>query len=123
HHTYSVYSVHAGNSSISFIDNNNVVTPGFIEAIWTTNVSGNKKIFLILRLPLPLNNEDTMKNPYSSRPGLLAGLVYDSFTPEQQCIALEQVQSHVPFYQRPAATFGILFNTIVLVNSLHREHV
>jgi len=91
--------------------------------IWSQVLQQKKHIFVIVAPHLRLSNHDELKNPYTSRGGFSAGLVYSKSPPEGYEILIEvnQILAHVPYYKRPAGTFGISEETMVIINSLNRD--
>jgi len=118
---YSTFATHPGNSSIS-IQLQNGIEVGFIRSIWSQILLQKEHIFIFVVPHLRLSNQDGLKNPYSSRGGFSAGLVYSKSPPEGYEILIEvnQILAHVPYYKRPAGTFGISEETMVIINSLNR---
>lgn len=120
---YSVSKMHAGNSSIHFRCQDGTTDLGFINSIWSYKLQDKSYTFLIVTLHAHLAPEDEKKNPYSSRSGLLATLVYSEPLAPQKfvVIGLDDIVSHVAYYQRPPGTFGISSATTVMIDSLHRN--
>ena len=120
---YSVFKMHAGNSSINFRCQDGTTDLGFIDSIWSHQLQDKSYTFLIVAPHARLTPEDERKNPYLSRSGLLATLVYSEPLALQKfvVIGLDDVVSHVAYYQRPPGTFGISSATTVMIDSLHRN--
>lgn len=127
---YTTISLHCGNSSVSFTPKSGTTTEsGHIESIWSFNLSDagvddESRRFVVLSLHEGLSAQDAQRNPYRSKPGFLANIVYthDPAKGLQRTMILEEeaIIGHVAYYSRPPGTFGIKRGTTVLVNSLHR---
>jgi len=119
---YSTIAMHQGNSSISFKPQNGGVDVGFIHSMWSQVLQGKQHTFIFVAPHTRLSNHDQLKNPYAARGGFSAGLVY-SKSLQQYDILIEanQILAHVPYYKRPAGTFGIKEETMVIINSLNRN--
>jgi hypothetical protein len=120
--TYSPYLIHAGNSSISYSQNNEIHA-GFIQSIWTQILRGHLHTFIIVAPHPGLSPEDDKKNPYLSRPLFKCALVYSQAAKPTQHIVIEkkQIMAHIPYYQRPPGTFKINTATTILINSLQYD--
>jgi len=120
---YSTFATHPGNSSISIQLQNGIIEVGFICSMWSMILQQKEHIFIIIVPHLRLSNHDELKNPYSSRRGFSAGLVYSKSPPKDYEILIDinQILAHVPYYKRPAGTFGISEETMVIINSLNRD--
>jgi hypothetical protein len=120
---YSTFTIHPGNSSISFQSQNAAVEVGFIRSIWSQVLQGKQHIFIIVAPHLRLSVHDESKNPYIKKGGFSAGLVYSQSPQECYDVVIEvnQILAHVPYYKRPAGTFGIGKETMVIINSLNRN--
>ncbi|PPQ85518.1 hypothetical protein CVT24_010465 [Panaeolus cyanescens] len=116
---YSPFSIHPGNSSMSFLRARTHPEPAIIQAIWTLEVDGVQRTFLIIQQPVALLPIDQQKNPYHQAPLLQVSLAYDEYE-DPIVIEPDVVQGHVPYYKRPPGTFGIDRATVIMVDSLHR---
>ncbi|KAJ2916077.1 hypothetical protein MD484_g4344, partial [Candolleomyces efflorescens] len=121
--SYSTYDAHHGNSSVSYHNEEGAIGAGFIDMIFEQVVEGRVRVFFVIAPHSPLNAVDELTSPYRSRPGFLANIVYDEPYSNDSLVIAEAnaILGHVPFYRRPAGTFGISRPTIVIINSLHRE--
>lgn len=120
--TYSVFSNHAGNSSISFRSNGDIEY-GQIKAIWTDEINKTTDL-LVVSTYHRLSDHDNRLHPYSELPGLLCSVVYSESTkrpPNLIIIRPEQIIGHIGSLKRPAGTFGIRDEIVILVDSLHRN--
>ncbi|PPR01551.1 hypothetical protein CVT24_005886 [Panaeolus cyanescens] len=126
---FSPYTTHRGNSCISFFQpgmanaNGDILSVGFIQAIWTQEVNGVERAFLLVQMPCGLSNSDMRYSPFL-RPeleGLMGFVAYDRVSDHRIVIERHHIQGHVPYYRRPPGTFGIQEGTIVMLNSLHRN--
>ncbi|KAJ3533804.1 hypothetical protein NMY22_g7182 [Coprinellus aureogranulatus] len=123
--TFSPYSVHPGNSCISFSTPGTGVRTGFIYEIWAIDVSGDRQEVLLIAPHTHLSPEDSKRSPYVDCPGLMSHIVYDERHLPRKDIGIvaihkSMIQGHAPFLARPVGTFGIKEPTLVVVNSLHR---
>ena len=122
-HGYSTFSRHPGNSSISYQSKEGVTKAGFIVSMWSQILMGKLHQFIVVALHKPLTADDEQKSPFTSRPGLLSTIVYNQ--PPELCrqviIQQEQIIGHVAFYRHPWGTFSIDAETMILVDSLHRN--
>lgn len=126
--SYSIVNLHGGNSSIFFSPTTETAPDlGHIEAMWRYDLSNagfqESRTFIVLSLHESLSAEDTQRNPYRSKPGFLANIMYARDPAKALHLTIiEQaaIISHVAYYCRPARTFGIQKATTVFVNSLHR---
>ncbi|KAF9033823.1 hypothetical protein BJ165DRAFT_1356824 [Panaeolus papilionaceus] len=121
--TYTIYSQHRSNASIHF---SHPYYPqlqmGFINSIWSQQIEGARRTFLIVQLPVFLSQDDAIRSPYAFQGllGLMGVLVYSKAAEDCIVVETEHVRGHVPFYIRPPGTFGIEEGTMVMLNSLHR---
>jgi hypothetical protein len=120
---YSTFSIHSGNSSISYRSKNGSVDAGFITAIWSQVLMGKLHSFIVVSPHKPLSADDEQRNPYQSKLGFCATLVYSQQPESHDKVVVEQEQiiGHVAYYIRPQGTFGIKEETMVLIDSLHRN--
>lgn len=126
---YSTVYMHPGNSSVFFnAKSESGADSGHIEAIWNYDLSHvgvqESHRFVVLAVHQGLSPQDTERNPYRLRPGLLANVVYayDSKNVNRSLMIVKQddIVGHAAYYSRPSGTFGINRATTVIVNSLHR---
>jgi hypothetical protein len=119
---YSILTMHAGNSSIRFQCQDGTTDLGLINSIWSQTLQDKTYIFLTVAPHARLTAEDEAKNPYLSRPGFLATLIYSKPLLPQKLVVirLDDIVSHVAYYQRPPGTFAIGSATTVVIDSLHR---
>ncbi|KAH6887830.1 hypothetical protein BKA70DRAFT_1122123, partial [Coprinopsis sp. MPI-PUGE-AT-0042] len=123
--TYSLLSLHPGNSSISFQKPDGNVDAGFIQCIWTHNlIPGKSKTYLLISPHIRLSKQHQKLNPYQQYPGMMADIVYAQTPPANQQVVIqkEDIITHIPFYSRPKGTFSIPKPIMIIVNSLHRGH-
>jgi len=120
---YSTNAMHQGNSSISFKPQNGGVDVGFIRLMWSQVLQGRQRTFIFVAPHMRLSNHDESKNPYKVRGGFSAGLVYSKSPQKYDDVLIEvnQILAHVPYYKRPAGTFGIKEETTIIINSLNRN--
>ncbi|KAJ3511686.1 hypothetical protein NMY22_g15575 [Coprinellus aureogranulatus] len=123
---YSKRTVHPGNSSISYMSNDDqTVGAGFIEEIFQQVLGNEIRTFLVVAPHHPLSEQHQIMTPYATRPGFQAVVVYDSdhleHGEERVVIEPRSIIGHVAYRHRPAGTFGIPIPTLILVNSLHRD--
>jgi hypothetical protein len=122
-HEYSIFSMHPGNSSISFKSSVGVINAGFIVSMWKQVLMGKSHSFVILSPHRHLSVDDEQRNPYPSRPGFLSTVFYSQQSElcKQIIVEPEQIIAHVAYYSRPSGTFGIEAGTMILIDSLHRN--
>ncbi|KAJ2911519.1 hypothetical protein MD484_g8896, partial [Candolleomyces efflorescens] len=121
--SYSVYRSHEGNSSVSYRGHGGSTDAGFIQMIIQQVLNGRLRTFLAISPHSQLCLIEQAFNPYGSKPGFQATIVYDEPPSLEHCVIVEEAQiiGHVPFYRRPSGSFGIKRKTLILVNSLHRD--
>ena len=119
--SYSTFTMHPGNSSISYRTRSGGAHMGFIVSMWAQVVMGKSHIFVIVSPHRLLSAGDEKMSPYQSRPGFLSSVVYSQQSDPHQAIVMEkqQIIAHVAYYSHPPGTFGIGAETLVLINSLH----
>jgi hypothetical protein len=123
--SYSTFSMHSGNSSISYHQADGTVDAGFITSMWKQILYGESHLFIIVSPHSQLSADDASQSPYTSRPGFLGTLVYSqpplSQKQKQVLIQQTQIKAHMANYTRPPGTFGIKAETMILMDSLHRN--
>ena len=120
---YSTFSMHPGNSCISYKSKNDNIGTGFIASMWAQVLMGKLYQFIIISPHKYLSVDDEQKSPYPSRPGFLCTQIYhqQSEIYEQVIVEPNQIISHLGYFDRPSGLFGIEAKTRILVKSLHRN--
>lgn len=123
--TYSILTQHEANSHIHFflpIGNGASSQTGVIEAIWDIVLDGQWQQFLLIRPHRQLSDVQRSQTPYSIEicQLLKTNVVYQD--PSQVTIVIEprHIICHLSVYKRPAGTFGLNFNMLVVNWSLGR---
>jgi hypothetical protein len=119
---YSTFSMHSGDSSISYTCRDGTIDAGFIVSMWTQVLRAKSCLFIIVVPHAPLTANDAAHSPYMSRPGFMGTVVYSQPIPmqERQHVLIEQMQirGHIAYYDHPPGTFGIKVGVRVLIDSL-----
>ncbi|KAK7006799.1 hypothetical protein R3P38DRAFT_2554999, partial [Favolaschia claudopus] len=106
---FSTYASHHGSSSISFRHPSTGRKDfGFIRAIWSQSLQGQRKIFAMVEPHANLTPLDFVKTPYATRPRFACFVCYSQPLRQPQLVVEpSHIISHVPYLHRPAGTFGI----------------
>lgn len=120
--TYSCERSHEGNSAVQFI---HPVTldrqTGNILDIWTVPIDGVLATFFNVRPHLPLSKTDAKKSPYSKfDERVQTDVFYTTPSKERIIIEHEHLVTHLCTYKRPAKTFGIKKEIIIVTWALNR---
>ncbi|KZV59474.1 hypothetical protein PENSPDRAFT_678949 [Peniophora sp. CONT] len=112
---------HEGNSAVQFCDTHGTNRTGFIQSIWILPVEQQLQTFLLVRPHNPLPGPEFQRTPYAHYQNLKTH-IYDA-TPSPYIIVLEpkDILSHVTTLRRPAGTYGILRQTLVVCSALNRD--
>jgi hypothetical protein len=122
----SIFTLHPGNSSISFQNGSGDVYYGFIQFMWSHSLAGTPNTYLLVSRHIALSSQDAHLNPYQKLPELKCLLVYShvpSLDAMERMVIIdkEQVRSQVAYYIRPPGTFGIKRETIILVDLFRNQ--
>jgi hypothetical protein len=118
--SYSIKSDHPGGSSVVFKTLSGEVSTGFILSLWMKEVRGIPRTFAIVSPHSPLNTVDEALNPWISLPFFLNRLVYAHESPTRILCDASDILSHAPYYIRPAGTYQIASETMIVHNYLNR---
>jgi hypothetical protein len=119
--TFSLSSIHAGNSSISYRGSDRFLAFGSIDSMWEVVLLGIIRTFIIVAPCQHLLLEDQLRSPYNDFPGFQCTIVYTQHQTGFVVIEPQDIVSHVAYYDRPSGTFGIKAPTSVLIESLYRN--
>ncbi|KAJ3539844.1 hypothetical protein NMY22_g4550 [Coprinellus aureogranulatus] len=131
--TFSTYSQHIGNSSISYAESDDVneedkLRAGFITDIWRIQILDEFLDLIVVVPHLDISHDDLNKSPYHLRSNFQVDIFYDRGHPsgaEAQAHIIEQhnIHLHVPFYRRPQTTFNIDKDILIAIYTLHRFRI
>ncbi|KLO10372.1 hypothetical protein SCHPADRAFT_810421, partial [Schizopora paradoxa] len=120
--TYSTSKAHLGNSAIHLhIPNSENTSTGFIEAIWSTILHSKERTFFIVRTHRRLSFFDEVKAPFMHFHPRYGVQIKDA-RPSDNLVIIEHrhVIAHTSTLRRPAGTYGIPHETLVVCTSLNR---
>lgn len=125
---YTTYTEHAGNSAISYDDEDGSKGIGFIVKIWRVHILDEQLELAVVVPHRRLSMKDSSKTPYHQRGGFNVTVVYNDGDPVDQVqryvvVETKAIKSHTPFYSRPTETFGIKHAILVIVDSLSRFRI
>ncbi|KAJ6573743.1 hypothetical protein DFH09DRAFT_915643 [Mycena vulgaris] len=119
---YSTNKANDGGSGIQFKNpfNNLVRTTGFITKIWQLPLEGHMQTFFTVEHHKPLSLSDQWKTPYHSMPRFGCTAV-DAAPSGQTCIIeARHILTQLTVYKRPAGTYNIKHNFLIICISLNR---
>ncbi|KAF9043561.1 hypothetical protein BDZ89DRAFT_943643 [Hymenopellis radicata] len=119
--TYSCQISHIGNSAIQFYSPQTQSTyTGFIHTIWQIPLEDVMRTFILVNCHRLLSSAEAERAPYIHNPRLMSSLV-DS-TPSNQSFVIEpkHIITHLTTFKRPAGTYGINRETMVVCWALNR---
>lgn len=119
--TYSCSSSHSGNSPIQFYNRETQAhLTGVIDTILEIPLEGFLRKFILVHPYCDLNEEDTRRTPYSQFPRMMTKAV--DTTPSGTMIVIEpqHIITHLTTYKRPAGTFGIDKEILIICWALNR---
>lgn len=122
-HTFSRQQSHLGNSRIQFRDpnNNDLRQVGYIEDIYQTVLEDQMETFFLVRIYDELREQDLGKTPWHTFSGLGAHAVRRKRSKKVVAIQKEHIITHLVGYTRPAGTYGVREDFIVLTDALDRD--
>lgn len=119
--TFSCERSHKGNSAIQYY---NPITQthgtGFIQNIWMLPLDGSKCIFIVVRPHEPLSAQETAQAPFIHYPGFLVQIFDLQPSANLVIIELKHIITHLTTLKRPAGTYGINRETLVVCQALNR---
>ncbi|KAF8068046.1 hypothetical protein FPV67DRAFT_1669907 [Lyophyllum atratum] len=120
--TFSCERSHKGNSAIQFY---NPLTQthdtGFIQTIWGLPLEGSMRNFMVVRPHRPLSALEEGQAPFSQYSGFMTRIV--DALPSDDLVIIEptHIITHVMTFRRPAGTYGIGKETMVVCWALNRR--
>ncbi|KAJ3780589.1 hypothetical protein GGU10DRAFT_279114 [Lentinula aff. detonsa] len=122
--SYSSLTSHEAGSHIYYYvpGGNGAKATGCIADIWQLPLESRLATFLLVKEHLPLPPSHKLKNPYISDPCsiLCSELVQRNLVSFTYLIEPHHIISHVAVYKRPAGTYNIPLETMVIIWSLNR---
>lgn len=120
--TFSIQKSHEGNSAVQFLNpRTNQRDTGNIEEIWTVPLDSTMSTFFIIRPHTRLSEAEEQCAPFASFNTKYATRIVDA-NPSSQPLIVEyqHIITHLSTYKRPAGTYGIPRETIVVCWALNR---
>lgn len=120
--TYSIRQSHEGNSAIEFVHpETGSKDTGFIECIYSTLLKSKVHTFFIVRSHRQLPAFEERKAPFGNFNEKYCVRIMDEL-PSNNRVLIEQhhVVAHVSTLRRPAGTYGIERETLVVCRALNR---
>lgn len=120
--TYSARQSHEGNSAIQFVrPGTDQRDTGFIECIWSAPLKSRVRTFFVVRPHRRLPPLEEQLAPFQSFNVKYATRIVD-YAPSERPLIIEQqhVVSHLSTFRRPAGTYGIPRETLIVSWSLNR---
>lgn len=119
--TYSRSSSHSGNSAIHFYNRKTQDRmTGAIESILEIPLEGFLRKFILLRPHRALSDLDTMCTPYPQFPRMRTKVVDTVLSDSILVIEPQHIITHLTTFKRPAGTYGIPTETLVICWALDR---
>lgn len=119
--TFSTQSSHYGNSAIQFYNpSTQTHNTGFIQSFWQIPIQNLLHTFVVVQLSRPLTDQEEGQAPFTHYPGLMSRIV--DAIPSQNVVIIEphHIITHLTTYRRPAGTYGIMKETLVICWALNR---
>ncbi|KAJ7697026.1 hypothetical protein B0H17DRAFT_928742 [Mycena rosella] len=119
---FSCKQVNEGNSCIQFKNpsNNLAYTTGYIMKIWQIPLQGYLQTFFVVEEHKQLSLSDQWKTPFHSMPRFGVSAI-DSASSGRICIIeSHHIVTHLTVYERPAGTYTIKQNFLLICTSLNR---
>lgn len=120
--TFSTRASHEGNSAIQFHKpSTQQVDTGVIEAIWSLPLDSVIQTFFVVRSHRPLPRLEEEKAPFFRFDERYCTRIVD-YEPSDQIQIIEQqhIIAHLSTFKRPAGTYGIARDTLVICWALNR---
>ena len=120
-HTFSCQKSHEGNSAIQFY---NPYTQqhdtGFVHVIWQVLLETAIHTFIVVRLHSPLSAQEEAQAPFIHFPGFMTHIV--DALPSENLLIIEptHIVTHLTTFRRPAGTYGIPRETLIICSALNR---
>lgn len=121
-HTFSVQRSHEGNSAVQFFNpRSKERETGYIEDIWTIPLESRTNTFFVIRPHRRLSEAEERKAPFVTFNEKYAVRIVDCIRSDQSVIVEQQhIITHLATYRRPANTFGIPRETLIVCWALNR---
>lgn len=120
--TFSTQTSHEGNSAVQFVNPRTAERgTGYVEEIWSLPLEHRISTFFVVRPHSRLPEIDEQKAPFSSFSSKYATRIV-SAVPSERSIIVEHrhIITHLSTYRRPAGTYGIPYDTLVVCWALNR---
>ena len=123
HHgrTFSCQKSHEGNSAIQFYNPYTQQNDtGFIHIIWQVLLETAIHTFIVVRLHSPLSAQEEGQAPFINFPGFMTRIV--DALPSENLLIIEPIHiiTHLTTFRRPAGTYGIPRETLIICSALNR---
>lgn len=119
--TYSCHSSHIGNSAIQFYDRlTQARLTGVIDTILEIPLEGTLRMFILVHAHLELDNSDAMRTPYPQYPRMMTKAVKTVLSDDVVVIEPQHIITHLTTYKRPAGTYGIQQEILVICWAMNR---
>lgn len=121
HHTFSCQKTHEGNSAIRFYNPlTNSHDTGFIQSIWMVFLSSVRQPFVVVCPHRPLIAQREGQAPFQHYPGFMTRIL--DARPADNLLIIEpsHIVTHLTTFRRPAGTYGIPEETLVVCWALNR---
>lgn len=120
-HTFSCQSSHKGNSAIQFYNpTTRSKETGFIHAIWQVPLESKIQTFIAVLPHVTLLAFEEQKGPFIDRPELQTRILSNGQADDVVVIEPLHIITHLTTYIRPAGTYGIERETLVVCWGLNR---
>lgn len=120
-HTYSCYSSHIGNSAIQFCDpKTQRMETGSIHLILQMPLQGFMRTFLFVYGHAALTPAEEQLTPYPTHPRFMTKVVDAIFSDTVFIIEPQHIITHLTTFKRPAGTFGISREILLVCWALNR---
>lgn len=119
--TYSCYRTHRGNSAVWYRQHQSgQLYSGYIQTIWQLPLQGRMRTFIVVQQFKPLVEDEEAKSPFHSRPLFYIKIFDASLSDNFEIIEQHQILCHLVTYRRPAGTYDINQDILVVCASLNR---
>jgi hypothetical protein len=119
--TFSCQKSHEGNSAIQFYSPyTQEHSTGFIYVIWQVLLEAVMHTFIVVRLHRPLTALEEGQAPFLYYPGFMTRIV--DALPSDNFLIIEptHIVTHLTTFRRPAGTYGIPKETLIICWALNR---